>query len=33
MSMVDAIPILFVGGTFLYFIGTMVVNYIKANSA
>ncbi len=31
MNMVDTIPILFVGGAFLYLVGSMVVSYIKAN--
>ena len=33
MHMVDALPIVFVGGAFLFFIGRMVVDYVKAKSA
>ncbi len=33
MHLVDTVPILFVGGAFLFLIGRMVVDYIKAKSA
>ena len=29
MHMIDTVPILFVGGAFLFLIGRMVVDYIK----
>jgi len=33
MHMVDALPVIFVGGAFLFLIGRMVVDYVRAKSA
>ncbi len=33
MHMVDAVPLILVGGAFLFLIGRMVVDYVRANSA
>lgn len=33
MHMVDALPMIFVGGAFVFLIGRMVVDYVKAKAA
>ena len=32
MHMVDTLPVIFVGGTFMFLIGRMVVDYVRAKS-
>lgn len=33
MHMVDTLPVILVSGAFLFLIGRMVVDYVRANSA